>query len=80
MLTLICPVWVTQVFIYVVGVVLWFTFGFMKYILLLLFILFNLGCVKKETCIVKSITTINEYRLDSIFVNREYLVQLDCDL
>jgi hypothetical protein len=41
-------------------------------------IIFGIGCVKEKTCTVMSVTTINETRIDSTYVQREYLVELEC--
>ena len=41
-----------------------------------LFLLY--GCVKEKTCTVGNITTINETRIDSTYVQREYLIELEC--
>ena len=41
-------------------------------------IIFGIGCVKEKNCVVKSVTTINETRIDSTYVQREYLIELEC--
>ena len=41
-------------------------------------IIFGIGCVKEKTCTVMSVTTINETRIDSTYLQREYLVELEC--
>ena len=41
-------------------------------------IIFGIGCVKEKTCTVKSVTTVNEIRIDSTYVERQYIVELEC--
>ena len=45
---------------------------------MLLPIVFGIACVKEKNCVVKSVTTINEIRIDSTYVERQYIVELDC--
>lgn len=37
-----------------------------------------LSCTKESNCTVTKVITINEVRIDSTYVQREYLVQLEC--
>ena len=41
-------------------------------------IVFGFGCVKEKTCTVTNVITVNEVRIDSTYVQREYLVELEC--
>ena len=45
---------------------------------MLLPIVFGIACVKEKNCVVKSVTTVNEVRIDSTNVERQYLVELEC--
>ena len=45
---------------------------------LLLPIIFGIGCVKEKTCTVTNVITVKEVRIDSTYVQREYLVELEC--
>ena len=49
---------------------------FMKKILFLLLLLTS--CTKPKTCTVLQVITIKEVRIDSTYVQREYLVELEC--
>ena len=40
--------------------------------------LFFLRCTKESNCSVTRVITINEVRIDSTYVQREYIVQLEC--
>ena len=48
-------------------------FGF-----LFLPIIFGIGCVKEKTCNVTKVITVQEVRIDSIYVQRQYIVELEC--
>jgi hypothetical protein len=37
-----------------------------------------LSCTKQKNCTVTRVITINEVRIDSTYVEREYIVQLEC--
>lgn len=43
----------------------------------LLFLLF-LNCTKEKNCTVTKVLEINETRIDSIYVQKEYMVILEC--
>ena len=45
---------------------------------ILLPIVFGIACVKEKNCVVESVTTINEIRIDSTSVKRQYIVELEC--
>jgi hypothetical protein len=36
------------------------------------------SCTKEPNCTVTRVITINEVRIDSTYVEREYIVQLEC--
>ena len=38
-----------------------------------------LACTKDMPCKVTDIRTIREYKIDSTYVEREYLITLECD-
>lgn len=46
--------------------------------LMLLPIAFGVACTKEKNCVVKSVTTIKEIRIDSTYVERQYIVELEC--
>ena len=41
-------------------------------------IVFGISCVKEKNCVVKSVTTVNEIIIDSTYVERQYIVELEC--
>ena len=45
---------------------------------MLLPIVFGIACVKEKNCVVKSVTTVNEIIIDSTYVERQYIVELEC--
>ena len=46
---------------------------------LLLPIIFGIGCAKESLpCTVKNVITIKEVRIDSTYIQREYLIELEC--
>jgi hypothetical protein len=45
---------------------------------MLLPIVFGVACVKEKNCVVKSVTTVNEIIIDSTYVERQYIVELEC--
>lgn len=45
---------------------------------MLLPIVFGIACVKENKCVVKSVTTVNEIIIDSTYVERQYIVELEC--
>ena len=50
---------------------------------IILFLLIGLGmlaasCTKPKTCTVPQVLTVKEARIDSTFVQREYIVVLEC--
>ena len=36
------------------------------------------ACVKESNCTVTEVMTVSEIRVDSTYVQREYIVQLEC--
>lgn len=45
---------------------------------LLPIVLLFLACVKESTCNVTRVLTVSEVRIDSTFVQREYIIELEC--
>jgi len=45
---------------------------------MLLLIVLSVACTKEKNCVVKSVTTIKEIRIDSTYVERQYIVELEC--
>lgn len=45
---------------------------------MLLPIVFGVACTKEKNCVVKSVTTVNEIKIDSTHVERQYIVELEC--
>jgi len=43
-----------------------------------LFLLLFTSCTKEPNCTVTRVITINEVRIDSTYVQREYIVELEC--
>lgn len=42
-------------------------------------IAFSIGCVKEKLpCTVTNVMTIKEVRIDSTYLQREYLIELEC--
>lgn len=41
-------------------------------------IVFGIGCVKEKNCTVTKVITVQEVRIDSTYVQREYIVELEC--
>lgn len=45
---------------------------------LLILGLLLVGCTKQKTCTVTNIITVKEVRIDSTYIQREYLIELEC--